>query len=119
MSEDTKCTLVKFSWGYIENNNGKFSISINDGETIDITDENIPENIYWLLVNNTQQPTSSSTTPTSSTQTTPTQTGSTPTTSTSTWNWNNQNQTTINWWSIQTTEWEWGNPEWEWGNPEW
>lgn len=113
MNDGAKCTLVKFSWGYIENNDGKFSISINDGETFDITDENIPENIYWLLVNNTQnntqQPTPSATTPTSSTPT-----GSTPS-----WNWNNQNQTTTNWWVTQTTGWEEWSHEWDWENPEW
>ena len=103
MSENSKCTLVKFPWGYIEKKDDKFSISITDGETLtDITDKDITEDICWLLVkkaqSNVQQPISSSTTPTSSTQTT--------------WNWNNQTQAVITWWDTQQQSW---NQQW-WDN---
>ena len=103
MSENSKCTLVKFPWGYIEKKDDKFSISITDGETLtDITDKDITEDICWLLVkkaqSTVQQPISSSTTPTSSTQTT--------------WNWNNQTQAVITWWDTQQQSW---NQQW-WDN---
>ena len=124
MSEESKCTFVKFPWGQIERKDDKFTISINGGaEYTDITSENIPDNICWLLVANNTNWSWSNWQPT----VIPSAQWNNSNPNGASWNNNNNQSTTTQtwwawvaaWWTWVTAWWAWENPEWEWENPEW